>query len=654
MRKQEIEPQSFKNRGHLALFPNESDLLSKQIQGNERFLLFSDGDVEYLLKGVSTDGIIPSKAAGFQKPIDLAPFALSGVPGIGEEAVRLGDFNVVIAGAGFGCGSSREHAPKALKGAGIDFVVVAGGKAEKIFKENCLFSGGPVILEVENADQLNLALKKIREKKTEDIETNQDPLRSLIIANGGLFNFNKKRLSGEINLPQIEHKNSPTRPMTAVEKILSKKMKNVDPDNPVVRTGDTGFAEVDLRFSYEIMTKMLVDLINENYKADLPALIIDKGSIFLFEDHLVWAQKEHFRRLINEQRKISEEEGLHLFKQKEGLPGSQGICHTLVLEKGLLLPGQVGIGTDSHTCSGGALGAFSFGVGTTAMANAFLTKEAFVEVPKTVKVEIEGELASDCSAKDVMLTLLSNPYVKTGNCIDKVFEFTGDGFKDWKLDQLFVLTNMAVEAGATTGIVTKPTEAVLSHLRKTSGKTKKELKKMFVRSDSDADFSHTIKIDLSRIEPMVALPGHPTNGVPLSELGKEVVTKGFIGSCTGGNLSDIIEAANVLSGEKVSVPLVIQPASMEIYKKAQKMGILDKIKESGAEVLMPGCGACIGMGPGKVENPDDVIISATNRNFPGRMGKPSVDGREVEGGKVYLASPRIVAQSSIRGYIANE
>jgi len=637
---------SLKNRGVLALFPQDygGDFLGRQMEG-ERLLFLTSEDCEHLASRVSTDGILPTGAGEFQSAADLARFALSGFPGIKEGEMLAGDFGVLVVGPGFGGGSSREHAPLALNGAGIGVVVVVGG-AERIFRENCDAFDGPLIIEVDDIGEVNAILAQAREGSIEFTEPYPDEIRPRIREGGGLFAFTRGRLEGRISLPPISHPElSSDRPMTAVEKILADKMVNVDLDYPIAIPGDVGFVRANLLLSHDFFTEMVVDSARTHFGDNFGDRLADKDLIHLFEDHLVFAPPR-FRSLIEFQRRFAEEFGIRLYRREEGLEGSSGICHTMVIQEALLVPGQVGVGTDSHTCTAGALNAFAFGVGTTVMANAFLTGDVLVEVPETVRVNLRGELPVGSAAKDVALYLLADSRVRQGGAIGRVFEFGGEGLVDWPLDQQSVLTNMAVEGGATTGIIVEPTEALFAHLASRRDLSREEAMSMFVRSDPGARFARTMEIDLSQVEPMVALPHHPTKGVPISELsGKIKVTGGFVGSCTAGNLTDLKQTAGVVDGREVVVPLVVQPASMEIFEQAEREGILETIRRAGGKILLPGCGACIGMGPGGVESAGDIVISATNRNFPGRMGKA--------GGEIYLASPATVAASSVAGRICS-
>jgi 3-isopropylmalate/(R)-2-methylmalate dehydratase large subunit len=334
------------------------------------------------------------------------------------------------------------------------------------------------------------------------------------------------------------------------------------------------------------------------------------------------------------------------------LVGSDAICHNKVIEE-IALPGQLVVGTDSHTCMAGALGCFAFGVGSTDMANAWYTKDIRVTVPETARFVLQGRLRPGVCAKDVMLHVLSQPFFKSGEGIGKVLEFAGDGVLTMPLDERATLTNMAVEAGGFTGII-EADDVVLDYLvTQRAGQegmpTRGELQKRIVRADPGATYVATFTIDLGAIEPMVALPGDPRNGIPLSTLAATRIDIAYGGSCTGGKKADMDMYAEVLSeavkkGKKVAdgVHLYIQFGSQDIRRYAEGRGYLDVFAQAGAELVDPSCGACIKAGPGVSQSPEQVTVSSQNRNFPGRSGP----------GKVYLASPLVVAASAIAGRIA--
>jgi 3-isopropylmalate/(R)-2-methylmalate dehydratase large subunit len=305
------------------------------------------------------------------------------------------------------------------------------------------------------------------------------------------------------------------------------------------------------------------------------------------------------------------------------------------------------VGTDSHTCTSGVMGAFAFGVGFTEYANALRTRDIALVVPPTVRYEFVGQRPAGLMAKDVILHLLAQPFIADGSSIGVVFEFGGPGLADWPLDELAVLTNMAVEGRAMTGIV-EPQPAIRAHLAEHYGLAEDEIERLMAaaRPDPSAEYAARFEIDLAALEPMVALPGDPCNGVPLSTVGTVALDKGFIGSCTGGKLEDLRAAAAVLRGQRVAdgVQLYVEAASRAVYEQAQREGLADVFLAAGAQAFLEAaCGACGGSGPGMAESEDEVIISSTNRNFVGRMGQGNR--------QTYLANPAVVAASAVLGRI---
>jgi 3-isopropylmalate/(R)-2-methylmalate dehydratase large subunit len=301
----------------------------------------------------------------------------------------------------------------------------------------------------------------------------------------------------------------------------------------------------------------------------------------------------------------------------------------------------------------GVLGAFAFGVGATDMANAWFTRDVRVTVPETAKFVLHGGLSEGVTAKDVMLHLLSLPFFKSGAGIGKVLQFEGDGVFALPLDERATLTNMAVEAGSFTGII-EADERVIEYLVRERHLVAEDVRALVVKGDLGATFAASFELDLSTVVPMVATPGDPRNGIPLSSLrdsngGRDVrIDIAYGGSCTGGKRSDMDMYAKVLGaavarGQRVApgVHLYLQFGSQEIRRYADSKGYLGIFERVGAELVDPSCGACIKAGPGSSDSPDQVTVSAQNRNFPGRSGP----------GKLYLASPFVVAASAIAGKI---
>jgi 3-isopropylmalate/(R)-2-methylmalate dehydratase large subunit len=303
----------------------------------------------------------------------------------------------------------------------------------------------------------------------------------------------------------------------------------------------------------------------------------------------------------------------------------------------------------------GVLGCLAFGVGSTDMANAWLTRDVRVDVPESVAVVLRGQLAPGVCAKDVMLFLLAQPFIKAGGAVGKVLEFSGPALHSWSLGERATLTNMAVEAGAFTGIIAAD-ELVVAYLMKQRGLARQALEALIVRADEGAKYAHTIELDLSQIPIMVALPSDPRAGIPLSELearsgGEVAIDIAYGGSCTGGKISDMDLYAGVIRealerGQRVhpKVTFYLQFGSQSVRRYAAERGYLELFAQIGASLLDPSCGACIRAGPGTSTSAEQVTVSAVNRNFPGRSGP----------GRVYLASPRVVAASAIAGKIVAE
>ncbi len=472
-------------------------------------------------------------------------------------------------------------------------------------------------------------------------------------------------MAGEITPPKLE---TPRRAMTLCEKIIASRAiadaKTGELGVEAVKPGDALFVRTDVRFSHEYVTPMADSLFRAGFGEGVK--VNEPESVFAFRDHLTFLDlvmpKQHVEMGLREQaaslkdvqESFTKRHGIRLYGEVERdghTVGSEAICHNKVIEE-IALPGQIVAGTDSHTCMAGALGCFAFGVGSTDMANAWFTRDVRVRVPETVHFVLSGELSPGVCAKDVMLHILSLPHFKSGKGIGQVLEFSGDGVRRMPLDERATLTNMAVEAGSFTGII-EADEIVIEYLAEMRGLDRAEVARRIVRPDPDAQYAATFQVDLSKIGPMVATPGDPRNGVPLAELGErsggEVkIDIAYGGSCTGGKKTDMDMYALVLkralaNNRKVAdgVRLYIQFGSQQIRKYAEERGYIDVFERAGATLVDPSCGACIRAGPGVSMSPDEVTVSAINRNFPGRSGP----------GKVYLASPLVVAASAVAGRI---
>jgi 3-isopropylmalate/(R)-2-methylmalate dehydratase large subunit len=639
--------------GRTLFLTEDAALLRAQLGGAE-LDLESAGP---LLGNVSTDEITPGWVCYYHDET-LGRYCLVGLRGghVERDAVKAGGFSVVVSGDSKGCGSSRETAPYSELAAGVRLVVARS--IEKIYRQNAQNIG---LLTSSDFDLLP-RIARGEPVPIEEFTRGLDPISAGIVERGGLFAYNKARLAGEVTPPAVT--TSP-RPMTLCEKILAAHAV-VDARSgavgcAAVEPGDAFFARADIRFSHDYVTAMAESLFRHGF-GDAP--VSEPESVFAFRDHLTLLDlvmpEAHramgldvqARRLAAAQEDFAARNGVTLYGEarRNGAPaGSEAICHNKVVEE-LALPGQLVLGTDSHTCMAGALGCFAFGVGSTDMANAWATRDVRVTVPETIRVVLHGRLRADVCAKDVMLHILSRPMFRAGQGIGKVLEFAGEGIGALPLDERATLTNMAVEAGGFTGIV-EADEAVVAYLVEQRGLAASDVRARVVVADPGARYASTFGVDLSAIPPMVATPGDPRNGIPLADLGCAVrVDIAYGGSCTGGKKADMDMYARVLSialskGARVApgVRFYVQFGSQDIRRYAADRGYIDVFERAGAELVDPSCGACIKAGPGASDSPDQVTVSAQNRNYPGRSGP----------GKVYLASPLVVAASAVAGRIAH-
>jgi 3-isopropylmalate/(R)-2-methylmalate dehydratase large subunit len=651
-------PEKVSFKGRILFLTEDTSLIRQQLeaQGDERerieFQLaarLANGDLP-LMSNISTDEITPGWVC-FYYDETLGQYVYVGMRdgAVKKDEVKQGGFAVVVSGLSKGCGSSRETAPYAEKWAGIQLVIAKS--IEKIYGQNSQNIG----LLTSNDFGLVQRIRDGEEIPLSEFTDGLDPIAQAIVEHGGLFNYNKARLAGEVSPPPLETK---ARPMTIVEKIIARHAFVTAGRVGVeaVKPGDALFAVADVRFSHEYVTPMAESLLKQALGPD--ARVTEPESVFAFRDHLtflgrVMSQKhrdmgllEKAEGLATTQEDFTTKQGIRLYGENpEG--GSEAICHNAVVED-LALPGQIVIGTDSHTCMAGVLGCFAFGVGSTDMANAWYAKDIRIRVPETVRYVFQGRKRADVAAKDVMLYILASDYMKTSKGIAKVLEFAGEDLKNWPMDERATLTNMSVEAGGTTGII-EPDEVTLDYIVKMRGLAADEVRKGFTFSDPDAEYAAVFEINLDEIRPMVATPGDPRNGIPIDQLQEEVrIDAAYGGSCTGGKMADMDMYAEVLQnaldqGKRVApgVHLYLQFGSQKIKQYARDRGYIEIFERAGAELIDPSCGACINAGPGASPSAETVTVSAQNRNFPGRSGP----------GKLYLASPYVVAASAIAGKI---
>jgi len=416
---------------------------------------------------------------------------------------------------------------------------------------------------------------------------------------------------------------------------------------------------VDLRFSHEYVTPMAAIFYEHYVGKDVP--VNDASSIRFFRDHLTFLDEvisEEKKKMglldLAMQLKVKQEEfaraqGIKLHGELTDRKGSEGICHSVMLET-YALPGQVNVGSDSHTPHVGAIGCIAFGIGTTDLFNSWITKDVRVKVPESVKIVIRGKRHANVTAKDFILKILALDYVRSGKALAKVMEYAGEAVEALSVDERATMTNMAAEIGGFTGIVA-PDKKVVEFLMERRGMRRENAERVIegLNSDADAEYAAVIELDAAEIAPMVATPGDPGNGKYVRELGARVpIEIAYGGTCTAGKNEDMDMYAAVLAdalakGQRVAqnVEFWIQFGSQETREYSKRRGYIDIFERAGARLIEPSCGACINAGPGVSTRPDQVVISAQNRNFPGRSGP----------GQMYLASPLTVAASAVAGYI---
>ena len=416
-----------------------------------------------------------------------------------------------------------------------------------------------------------------------------------------------------------------TRPMNITEKIL-KDHARLDE----VQAGQLITAKVDITLANDITGPVAI---NEFKKTGVEK-VFDKHRVVFVPDHFVPNRDIKSAEQVKQVREFAKAQDLEHFFEV----GRMGIEHALLPDSGIVTSGDVIIGADSHTCTYGALGAFSTGMGSTDIACAMASGETWLKVPSAIKVEFNGKLNKWVTAKDLILHLIGD--IGVDGALYKTLEIGGSTIREMPMDGRFTICNMAIEAGAKNGII-EPDDITKEYLKNRSIR-----QPIFYSSDKDAVYERTIIYNTEEIEPVVAFPHLPENTKPVSQAGDVKIDQAVIGSCTNGRLSDIKAAAEILKGRKVhkDVRLIVFPATQQIYLEALRAGYLETIIEAGGAVSTPTCGPCLG-GHAGILAAGERAISTTNRNFVGRMGH--VDS------EVYLASPYVAAASAILGRIAS-
>ncbi len=413
--------------------------------------------------------------------------------------------------------------------------------------------------------------------------------------------------------------------MNICEKILARTSgkKEVSP-------GEIVEAKVDMAMVNEITGPLAIEAFHEIGIEK----VWDNQRIVMVLDHQIPADSVKSAELHKIMRKFAKEQEIQHFYDV----GFGGVCHQVMVEKGHVRPGELIVGADSHTCTYGALGAFGTGIGSTEMAAVFATGRIWLKVPETIKISVTGTFQRFVTAKDLILNVIGQ--IGADGALYKAIEFNGPTIESLSISERMTLCNMAVEAGAKTGII-NPDEKTILYVR---NRTREPFKPL--TSDFDAEYEKAIEIDVSGLEPQIACPHSVDNVKPAAEVEGTPINQAFIGSCTNGRIEDLRLAAEIIKGKKISsdVRFLVTPASQEVYLQALREGLLETFVEAGACVCNPTCGACFGGHMGLLAD-GEICISSSNRNFIGRMGSPKA--------KIYLASPATVAASAIKGEITD-
>lgn len=629
----------------------DPDLIRRQLAG-ELDLTMADLAVDDLLDDINTDAMTPAWVCFSHRPEDIARDAYAGLIVDGKrlfekDALIHGNFEVIVSGQRKGVGSSRETAVQAEKWGGIRLAIAASFApihAGNNVNQGVLMGDHAMLVRLQAGEGIPLA----------EFCQGHDPITQLVIRHGGLFPFSKAVAAGQVDLPKPD---TGPRPMTMVEKILAR--KTLGQGERYLKPGDAVVVRVDGGYSHEFTTAQVHYFLEQEYGADYRVQNPERFAVF--EDHLIYADEvpkmrafsgkiETLRQL---QREFQRHTSVRDFSAQDGV--SPGICHEVAREE-LIEPGDFIQATDSHTCMGGVNNALAWGVGATEYADLIHAGFTQVEVPESIRFELSGRLEPGVTAKDVMLYILLH-YAKPEATLNRVMEFTGPGVAALSMDERATLTNMATECAARTAIVIADDETFRWIAEWRPGTDVEALRKKAVAPDPGAEYAggvHTI--DLGAIRPMVAHPGDPDRGIPsdptngelVEALGQVPIEIAYGGSCTAGKIDDLIFYHQVVkeavdAGLKVApgVKFLIQCGSMAVEKFVHDQGLDKAFEQAGVTLIRPGCGACIGCGPGVSDTENQVTLSAINRNYKGRSGP----------GKLWLASPLTVAASAFTGKI---
>ncbi len=631
----------------------DPDLIRRQLAG---LLDLQMGDLEIadLLDDINTDMMTPAWTCFDHEPAEIARNAYAGLIVKGERlfaenALRDGNFEVIVSGFRKGTGSSRETAVQAEKWSGIRIAIAAS--FAPIHARNNLCQG---VLMGDHA-----LLRRLQAGESVPLEcfmVGRDAVERDIVATGGLFAYSRQLAAGTLRPPGLPARDP--RPLTLAEKILERHLAAPVPSGQL-RPGDAVVVRVDSGYSHDYTSAQVHYFLQQQFGADY--VVANAERFAAFEDHLVYADDvpqmrpfvgkiERLRRL---QREFQQHTGVRNYAADNGV--SPGICHQVARET-LLEPGDFVQATDSHTCMGGASNALAWGVGVTEYAALLHSGVTAITVPESIRFELHGSMAPGVTAKDVMLHILST-FGRRQQTLNRVMEFGGPGLAQLPVDERATLANMATECAARTGIF-EADDALYAWLaRQRPAVSPDRWLQGAVAPDPGAHYDGGVhRIDLGAIEPMVATPGDPDRGIPadpgngarVADIGDVRIDIAYGGSCTAGKEADLdlyaqVVAQAVAAGRRVApgVRFFIQYGSRAVQEYAQSRGYVGLFERAGVRLITPGCGACIGCGPGTSEHKDEVTVSAINRNFKGRSGP----------GSLWLASPLTVAASAFEGRI---
>ncbi len=641
----------------------DPELIRRQLTG-ELTLRMTELSPADLLDDINTDAMTPAWVCFDHDPADIARNAYAGLIVAGErllppDALRAGGFEVIVAGAQKGVGSSRETAAQCEVWSGSRLAIASSFApihARNNLNIGQLMGDHALLRRLEAGEEIELT----------EFTGGHDAITARIIEAGGLLPFCAGLAAGTITVPAPA---TAPRPMTMTEKVLASKL--LPGQGSHLQPGDAVMVKVDAGYSHEFTTAQVDWFLVQEYGADYK--LRDPSKFAAFEDHLIYATgvpamakfADKIERLRTLQRAFVARTGVRDYAARDGV--SPGICHQVAREQ-FLDPGDFVQATDSHTCMGGASGALSWGVGSTEYAALAYWGFTPIAVPEAIRFELRGALAAGVTAKDVMLHILAH-HAKREDTLNRVMEFGGDGLFALSPDERATLANMATECSAR-GAIMEVDDVMLGWIAghrvaalpaaeraAALAPTIEALRAKVVRADDDAHYDGGVHvIDLATIRPMVATPGDPDRGIPsdpkngalVDEIGRVRLDIAYGGSCTAGKRADLDFYAEVMAeadraGRKVAdgVRFYIQFGSKDVEDYARGQGYLELFARTGVEVIKPGCGACIGCGPGVSDHGDQVTVSAINRNYKGRSGP----------GRLYLASPLTVAASAVAGEI---